>query len=364
MKRTPLMLRNKSTLSLQVGFSLVEILVGLIIGLLATLVIMQVFSVFEGQKRSTTGSSDAQTSGGIGLYAIARDLQMAGYGLLPVGDTAITCDAPVVSAAATASGVPNASPLSPVIITDGGGGASDSIAIRYGDSPIAGTPMTISAITGSDVTVDNNLGCETGIGIILTSQTTCNITTITGTSNMPASGVISLGDTTGAVATTSLACLGRWTNNDYAVNAGNLELNGDPIITGIVSIQAQYGISATANSNLVTQWKDATAGGDWDAATITTANRNRIKAVRIALVARNGLLEKEDVSATCSSYTTDAPTGVCAWSGTSSGTNPASDAPTLTLSNDADGTSWKRYRYRVFETIIPLRNVIWSKGVL
>jgi len=25
---------------------------------------------------------------------------------------------------------------------------------------------------------------------------------------------------------------------------------------------------------------------------------------------------------------------------------------------------WQRYRYRVYETIIPLRNIIWSKNVL
>ena len=35
----------------------------------------------------------------------------------------------------------------------------------------------------------------------------------------------------------------------------------------------------------------------------------------------------------------------------------ASPAPTIDLSNDAD---WARYRYRIFETIIPLRNLIWA----
>ena len=36
--------------------------------------------------------------------------------------------------------------------------------------------------------------------------------------------------------------------------------------------------------------------------------------------------------------------------------------PTIDLSpGDAN---WARYRYRVFETIIPLRNVIWSKDTL
>ena len=50
------MLFDKRTFNNQAGFSLVELMVGLVIGLMATLVIMQVFSTFEGQKRTTTGT--------------------------------------------------------------------------------------------------------------------------------------------------------------------------------------------------------------------------------------------------------------------------------------------------------------------
>ncbi|MBU3990724.1 MAG: hypothetical protein KJ702_15590 [Gammaproteobacteria bacterium] len=51
------------------------------------------------------------------------------------------------------------------------------------------------------------------------------------------------------------------------------------------------------------------------------------------------------------------PTGLCAWAG--NGTSPA---PTVNLSpGDAN---WNRYRYRVFETIAPLRNIVWSKDTL
>lgn len=45
----------------QAGFSLIEVMVGLVVSLLVSLVIMQVFAVFEGQKRSTSGTADAQT---------------------------------------------------------------------------------------------------------------------------------------------------------------------------------------------------------------------------------------------------------------------------------------------------------------
>ena len=62
----------------QAGFSLVELMVGLTIGMLAVIIIVQVMSVFEAQRRTTTGTADAQTNGGIALFTIARDMQMAG----------------------------------------------------------------------------------------------------------------------------------------------------------------------------------------------------------------------------------------------------------------------------------------------
>jgi len=44
------------------GFSLVELMIGLVIGMVAIVVMMQVFSVSEGYKRTTTGGDDAQNN--------------------------------------------------------------------------------------------------------------------------------------------------------------------------------------------------------------------------------------------------------------------------------------------------------------
>jgi type IV pilus assembly protein PilW len=154
--------------------------------------------------------------------------------------------------------------------------------------------------------------------------------------------------------------MGRWNQYTYTVVGNQLHRNDassatpTPIVSEIVDMQAQYGVSDTANSNRITAWVDASA--PWDAPTVT--NRNRIKAVRIAVVARNGILEKTDVdgSVACSSLTAANPTGLCAWAGAA-----GSPAPEIDLSGDAN---WKRYRYRVYETIVPLRNMIWSKNTL
>jgi type IV pilus assembly protein PilW len=363
----------------QAGFSLVEIMVGLVIGLLATLVILQVFSVYEGQKRTTTGTADAQTNGGIALYSLVRDLKNAGYGLLPTGNAAIKCAAPVISAAAqagvTVSGTVysnGVTSLDPVTITDGGGGLSDSITIRYGDSAAAGSSVSISSPAGSNpVTVLNNLSCQPnpGIALLITGPTTCNVTTVTA---LPSTTTVTLGDATGAGPMVALSCLGKWSEITYRSNAGNLERNaypagaganpGTPAVADIVNIQAQYGVSATANSNQVVNWVDAT--GIWAAGTLTTANRNLVKAVRVAVIARNGSMEKTVINNSYSGMACDpttlasnTPRGVCAWIPVSS----TSPAPAVDLSNYPN---WQQYRYRVFETIIPLRNVVWSRSML
>src|SRR5947209_7130004 len=110
----------------QAGMGLPEIMVGLAIGLISALVIMQVMTNFEGQKRTTSGVADAQTNGSIALYTMQRQIQMAGFGL-PVfshQNQPLNCDpAPTFDH----DGDP-ATPdigIFPVVITDDGGGASD-----------------------------------------------------------------------------------------------------------------------------------------------------------------------------------------------------------------------------------------------
>lgn len=346
---------NKRSRLHQAGFSLVEIMVGLVIGMLATVVIMQVFSVFEAQKRTTTGTADAQTNGSIALYNIGRELQMAGYSLISGTNSPLECTALTVNGTLDLT-TPNR--LSPVTITNGvaaaGISASDRITLRYGNSLMGGVPAQITAMgapTANDATVASNLGCRVGDITLVTNGTTCAISSATAVTG---NTTVTLANTTTAIAGANLSCLGTWNEVTYAVNNGDLERNGVPGAVGIVNLQAQYGISAAANSNQVTQWVDA-SGGTWAAPTV--ANRNRIKAVRIAVVARNAKMEPAVVTTACSSTTAAAPVGLCAWAG-----SVASPAPVIDLS--AGDPNWLRYRYRVFETIIPLRNVIWSKDAL
>lgn len=361
--------KNRRSSSRQAGFTLVEIMVGLAIGMLATVVIIQVISVFEAQRRTTTGTADAQTNGGIALYNIVRELQTAGYPLMPVTNSALECTTLAVNGVADATAT-NFIHVSPVTITDNVAGAgvnaspSDTITIRYGSSAMGGVPTQITAVVGSVGTVGTSLGCATGDITLIANGPACAMSSATAVDAAAKTVTLANAPAAGDVGA-NLACMGTWNEVIFAVNNGNLERNGVPTVAGVVNLQAQYGISAAANSNQVIQWVNA-SGATWAAPTV--ANRNRIKAVRIAVVARNAKIEPTAVTAACSSTTTAAPTGLCAWDATSALPSPvvapfvASPAPAIDLSaGDAD---WLRYRYRVFETIIPLRNMIWSRETL
>lgn len=395
--------------SLQTGFTLIELMVGLVIGLIATVVIMQTFASFEGNKRSTTGTSDAQTNGSIALYTIQRELQFAGYGLplmsgtmptiakLPnemtyadysgmteteilaaqaaaktaydakVADdtlkvqagevySALKCDSSATlpldldndPATADVALALNAM-LTPVSITNG---ASDTIFVRYGTTMRGALPTRISNVTPPNyVGVDNNMGCRQGDVVLVTPDsnlpggTACVATKLTAattnTSLEAATTVINVDSNSGMDVGDRLACLGQIRQMTFDVSGNQLQKNNIPVISEIVNLQAQYGTSATANSEVVTQWRDAT--GAW--AALSVANRNRIKAVRIAVVARNSLLEKDVVSQACTGTATG-PAKVCAW------------GADINLAGTDVGGDWNRYRYRVYEVVVPLRNIL------
>jgi len=411
------MSRYLKRIGFQRGFTLVELMVGLVIGLIATLIIMQTFSAFEGNKRSTTGIADAQTNGSIGLYMIQRELQFAGYGVpvasgtLPtistkpdsmqyedyVGktDTEIAAiyaaklaqyNAQLVTDAATVTAGKNFSALrcnpapilnldadndpttadvpvdiiTPAIITDGAAG-NDIIRIQYGTTSRGAIPTVVNTIAGTNqVGVANNLGCRPGdvalvVGDSNDGDTACvgsRVTSVEVTDGGGKKWLDVIGNSNQILVQNNagmfvagqpkrLACLGQVRQSIFQIVNNELTKNTRPIVTEIVAMQAQYGVSATANSEVVNQWVDAT-GGTWGADPLAINARNRIKAIRLALVARNNLLERDVVSQNCSGAATG-PARVCVWG------NQNVNLP------DAN---WANYRYRTYEIIVPLRNVL------
>ena len=54
---------QRTPMSRESGFTIVELMVGMLIGLISIVVMFQIFAVSEGQRRTTSGAGDAQQNG-------------------------------------------------------------------------------------------------------------------------------------------------------------------------------------------------------------------------------------------------------------------------------------------------------------
>src|SRR5438445_1739374 len=172
------------------GFSMVELLVAMLIGLIGMIIIFQVFEVSESIKRSTTSGGDAQQNGAIALYTIERDFKNAGMGFNDTGF--VGCN---IVGFDNKRATPNFPPagvtmkLAPVFITSGAATtAPDQIAVLYGSQPQAGASVSLSGNMDAtkngadDLSISNPFGYNPGDLLVLVEPATaknCSIMEVT-----------------------------------------------------------------------------------------------------------------------------------------------------------------------------------------
>lgn len=421
------------------GFSLVELMVGVTIGLIGCVIIFQVFSVNEGYKRSTTGGADAQVAGALALYSLERDIRMAGFG---INDrTALGCN--LIAYTSTRSPSTYNLPLVPVQIHSGGASASDVISVNTGNPLdfVPGYGLAVANMApGANFRMENragvrkwdflvasnpslancamvnavNLPLDAGAGVMCGgSNTTDSVEVCSGVAKTDSDGVQRIynnGALTGVptysvlsgTANTRFFDLGAEpTFNVYRVINSTLSVcnmrtascdcpggtctaaNWTPVIENVVYLKAQYGLdtnddgivdtfdsrvcrdtdstyTAAAGDNFGDQWATSSdSNGDglhdtWAPGAPASYDWSRIMAVRIAIVVRSAQYEKTQVTGATLKLWPDATTN----SGCDNSAVPSSAPNTGPVYTVPD----RQYRYRVFETIVPLRNSIWMPG--
>jgi type IV pilus assembly protein PilW len=337
------------------GFSLVEIMVALVIGMIGVLVIMQVASTGEAQRRVTTGAGEAQNNASLGIYAVERDIRQAGYGYSSL--SVIGCQMTVPARGALAAytlGV-----LAPIIVNSNavpaGDDDSDTLLIVHGSS--SGSPEGDVIVVPTLVGGDQHLllasavnfqkdewvvaappiptaGCHLKMGKIkdvYLSLPPDSGGTVVVPSDVDAQDDGLLFDFGLSPRIAGYAIRGgNLTTCDYLQTDCSQAGNWTVVASGIVSLRAQYGHGGSA-------WDQANpviGTGSQEAFAQAWAG---ISALRFALVARNGEWNKDEVTS-----------GAPAWAGSAS-------AP-VDLSGRGD---WMHYRYQVYETVVPLRNIPW-----
>jgi type IV pilus assembly protein PilW len=360
------------------GMSLVELMVGMVIGLIGIVIITHLYLVNEEYKRSTTGSGTAQVNGAIALFSLERDVRMSGYGIAHSNALGCSCAGAGCSPvqyfynnvysyppAGAAAGALQALNFVPVMITQGFAGTTDALTVLYSGSQqrmLPGTLQENMPNAGSNFKVDGTTGYAVGDMVVVAQGANCvmaQVTAIqTGASQIehtantrnPAAGGTLNSFTQGA----SVFNLGKPVWRQYSVASNQLQVQdlfglpagvaAQPIVEDIVDLQAEYGkddgvAGGTADDGLVDSWDTVVP--------TTVAGWRRVLAIRIGVLARSGNFERPATPGGACTATTATPT----WSGSAT----AGGVSVFTLPDGLPSC----YKYRVFETVIPLRNMIW-----
>lgn len=174
----------------QAGMSLIEMIVGMAIALLAAVIVVQTFSVNEAFQRSTSGLSDAQQTGNVLSRSLKRMVEQAGSGLVAPIDVSAQDNSGMMwgcglhAQVAAASGAPTAltpsntmlpvpfSPISisplrvaPAVVYPGSSSNSDILVLMAGSprqTPVDLIARFISPVLELDKSSDPGVGISPG----------------------------------------------------------------------------------------------------------------------------------------------------------------------------------------------------------
>jgi type IV pilus assembly protein PilW len=334
------------------GFGILEMLVAAVVGMLAVAAITAVFWSSEAQKRTITGGSDASENGLIALATIERDLRVAGLGLMEIGCTVVNGNN------ASAGGAFSFNPMPVIITRDAPAAGTDQLDVVYSASPFGNLSTQLAtpwSSPSSAVGVFNGQGFASG-DVLLVAQGAlpCSLMQASAAPvraglswsvlhnagagfpfNDPPAGTFPVGGyATGAI----VVNMGSIARHQYSVQNGRLmmqdlslpvsSVNPVPVADGIIAVRAQYG-------------RDTDGDGYVNVYDVTApASARNVIAMQVAVVARSSQLEKTAVS----------PSTLQLWSG-----GTVANGGAIALNAAA-----QKYRYKVYQTTVPLRNVIWG----
>jgi len=393
----------------ELGASLIELMVAMTVGLIVALIVVATVAGVGTNLRTVSAGSAAQVSAqmglglideagrsaGAGLYSNGRLLcptvngwfsgatRLDGATLMPVrivGGAAATNPDGIVFTGASASGplsnmpvmVGMANASADIMVNDSGLIGADDVALV--GAPASNLPCTLFQVTSAPVPSaacgGNATACKelpratnpaTGYNPpdpVAAFTTPVRYGFANGGGVVGPASVSRLGagfrQTAFELQCQTLVSYNAFTTVPAACTQSPLAFgNGvNAIASDIIMLQAQYGVSADAASDVVESWEEP-SGATWGAP--LPDDVARIKAIRVVIVSRSKEPATTEVTAAqCTNEAGVINTGPCSFQD--------ANAPVIDLSATAvaAGSTWRNYRYRVHRAVIPLRNVLWS----
>lgn len=372
------------------GFSLVEIMVGVAIGLVGLLVIFKTVAIWDSHTRSATSGGDAQVAGTLAMFNIERDIKLAGMGFGTAPATEMGCQ--VDATDTTGRGAFNFR-LYPVLIAEGAGNAPDTLTVLYGNSSFISSreEFTGSTAAGKQLPRRNgfregDMAVVAGVPAGIPAVPPCALVQITGNTNPdtytldhanggfvadPAYGAASAASRFNDVAGTP----GYSTGGIYSLGPGpqlnvwqvangrslqRIDFLRDPatpfdVADGVVSVKAIYGLDIDTDNRVT----GACPGPEWT--TTPPTDWTTVRAIRVAILIRSSQFERSADATASAAVSAAVTTANPSWScGNFLMTNVDGGLDSFS-DTQSNPNNWRYYRYQVYEKVIPLRNMIWGQ---
>ena len=339
------------------GFSLIELMIAVTLGLLGLLAVTTIYIEFNKHRTVETSLMEAQNNGALALFLLERDLDRAGSGFMALqGCRRAYDDGGGVTARSFCQTyptnlTPNPQSALPLVVTDGGTG-SDRIRVQYG-TPLGG--LSVTTILDKQVNFSDPFKLKSAAGIVIgdiivlnrggncaayeasgVSESTKTVSHEPGTGSLNVTAAPTEGGYDTAMANDWIVNLGHYVSKDFFIDATTSQLvessrptyaDNNPVVDDIVYMKADIGRD-TDNDNLVNVWDKP----------LNVADYSTVIAIRVGIVARSQVVDRESPT----------PPSLVVLPAITGGTEQTYTVPD------------QKYRYKVYYTIIPLRNMLWS----
>ncbi|NWB85734.1 PilW family protein [Pseudomonas gingeri] len=350
----------------QKGFSLIEAMLAMVIGLIMSLAATSLAISYDAGRMSNIASNTANSNGTTAAETINTALEMAGAGLIS-NYGQICTHLYSTTATNTNSGIeldmikldvttdPNSNH---VIFAYGSGGSAASllkvsVSLANPNDDI-GVPLVGSVATGDDILLAYS---SAGSGADCTLRRATAPNAVNGSAGMVNIGLSATAEYNQAIAGVPTYAADfyivpeqvfnyqEWYSESAMLKFKNKITGKVSIVAdGVVFLRAQYGV----NSGLGLTWQDQ-----------LPSQLNSLKAIRTGIVVRSGNREKQANAANCTS-TTNATINFDSWQNAANGSGSV-DVSALT---NTDSTvlipDWRCYFYKTYTTVTPLRSLAWA----
>jgi len=376
------------------GFSMVELMVSVVVGMIAVMFATRLLATSEQEKSASLGGSDTMQNGMLAMFSLNYDAAQAGWGLNDVlvnGCNAMMKDSNGYELQKIKIDGVESTPLTAVTIVNNGE-RSDVISLNTGAGMAGVGNVTLADIYngGTDVRVTTRspYGFNEGDVLVVVNEPAggnCSVAQLAGVDedvisiaagngmrfNSDAGLEGGIYNQTSKARVFNLGPANKFALHTWSVDKGVLRLRasnlagsegagGSTVIDNVVAIKAQYGFDTRNNfdpqaSSQVSEWSADMVDADNSGTTGDAGDYQRVVALRLAVIARSPVPEKPDpTTKKCTATTKDIKVFE-----TASPATVAAVPVTVKLDISGDTVDWTCYRYRAFENVVQIRNNSW-----